>query len=276
MCVMKELNKIQKIELDILKEVDQLCREHNIKYFVIGGTMLGAVRHKGFIPWDDDIDIGMLREDYEAFLDIAEKELASPYKLLTYRNSNSHHYYFSHVVNKNYSVRRLGSIDRRVENVWIDVYPIDKFPSNKLAQNYFFLVLQFYRFMYHLGFFEQINLARPGRPFYQRIILFVLKKVYKIINIDGAYWRSKLDRQLKRLNENNGDCFINFIGMQGKRELFKKAVFFPTNQYVFEDMVVEGPRDYENYLSQLYGDWKKPPITKVVHPMEIVETDSVM
>ena len=266
-----EFNKIQAIELDILKRVDELCTKHGITYFVIGGSMLGAIRHKGFIPWDDDIDIGMLRADYDKFATIAEKELEHPFRLNTFRNNKSHHYYFMHVVNEEYSVRRLGSIDKRVENVWIDIYPIDGFPKGKIRQKTEYCKLQFYRFMYHLGFFEKINLSRPGRPLYQRMILSVLKRTYGLFSIDGSKWRDKLDTELRSLSSKNADYFINYIGMQGERELFKADVFFPLKQYTFEDMSVNGVNDFEIYLTQLYGDWEVPPAKKETHPMEFVE-----
>lgn len=267
---MNDKSEIQKIELGILKEIDKLCKQHDISYFLIGGSMLGAVRHQGFIPWDDDIDIGMLREDYEKFAQIAESELAHPYKINTFRNDKSHHYYFMHVVNTGHSVRRLGSLDRRVENVWVDIYPIDGFPGGAVKQKAEYLKLQFYRFMYHMGYFEKINLARPGRPLYQRILLTVFKKTYRLFTVDGSKWREKLDSELKRLSGKYKDYYINFIGMQGKRELFKADVFFPLKQYTFEDMVTNGVNDPDNYLTQLYGDWRNPPANKEVHPMEVI------
>ncbi|WP_027209502.1 LicD family protein [Butyrivibrio hungatei] len=268
---MNDKSEIQKIELGILKEIDKLCKQHDISYFLIGGSMLGAVRHHGFIPWDDDIDIGMLRADYDKFATIAEKELEHPFRLNTFRNNKTHHYYFMHVVNEEYSVRRLGSIDKRVENVWIDIYPIDGFPKGKIRQKTEYCKLQFYRFMYHLGFFEKINLSRPGRPLYQRMILSVLKRTYGLFSIDGSKWRDKLDTELRSLSSKNADYFINYIGMQGERELFKADVFFPLKQYKFEDMSVNGVNDFEIYLTQLYGDWEVPPAKKETHPMEFVE-----
>ena len=125
--------------------------------------------------------------------------------------------------------------------------------------------------MYHLGFFEKINLARPGRPLYQRILLKILCKVYRHIHVDGSYWRTKLDNSLKKLSNREDEYYINYIGMQGKRELFPRNVFFPTEKYVFEDMEVDGPRDYEKYLTQLYGAWRQPPENKETHPMELVK-----
>ena len=268
--VMQDKSRIQEIELDLLMQIDRVCKKNGIPYFVIGGTMLGAVRHNGFIPWDDDIDIGMLRDDYEKFSYIAEKELKEPYKLNTFKNCGNHHYYFMHVVNTKYSVRRLGSIDQRIENVWVDIYPIDGFPSNMIVQKIEYVKLQFYRFMYHLGFFEKVNLARPGRPVYQKVLLFLAKRIYKFIPINGCYWRNLMDKELKKMSERYSDYYINFIGMQGIRELFHKSVLFPVKEYKFEDIVVEGPNMYDKYLTQLYGDWRIPPKCKNVHPMEIV------
>ena len=83
-----EIRKLQNELLSILKEIDQICKRNNIKYFAVGGTLLGAVRHHGFIPWDDDIDIGMLRSDYNKFILIAKKELPNNYFVLNFDENN--------------------------------------------------------------------------------------------------------------------------------------------------------------------------------------------
>ena len=76
------LRKLQKAEVEILKDFDILCEKHNIDYFVCGGTALGGVRHQGFIPWDDDIDIGMTRDDYNLFLEVAQREYGDKYRIV--------------------------------------------------------------------------------------------------------------------------------------------------------------------------------------------------
>ena len=123
---------LQEKELDMVKEFLKICEKHNLKYFMAGGTFLGAVRHKGFIPWDDDVDLGMYRDDYEKFLDIAKRELPYPYEVHTYRNCKEHHYYFSHIIDVRYKVRRMGSLDKREEYVWIDIFPYDGLPKGKI------------------------------------------------------------------------------------------------------------------------------------------------
>ena len=77
------LAKLHKTQIEILEEFERICEKHNLEYFAIYGTAIGAVRHQGFIPWDDDIDVGMLREDYEKFLEIAKKELGEKYQIMT-------------------------------------------------------------------------------------------------------------------------------------------------------------------------------------------------
>lgn len=82
-----ELRKLQLVELEILKFFSQFCEENNLRYYMIGGTMLGAIRHKEFIPWDDDIDIGMPRPDYEKFIELVYYKLPCNFKLLNYKKT---------------------------------------------------------------------------------------------------------------------------------------------------------------------------------------------
>ncbi len=129
-----ELNDTQKYILSIMEELVDIFRKMEIPYYMQGGTMLGAVRHKGFIPWDDDIDIGVFREDYERLVHEVQNYLPEHLELRTYWDETDHHYYFSRIVDNRYLIKRMGSLEVRYENVWIDIFPLDGMPNGTLAR----------------------------------------------------------------------------------------------------------------------------------------------
>ena len=130
----QQLRKVQLIELEILKEFDKICKDNHLRYILVGGTLIGAIRHNGFIPWDDDIDISMPRKDYNKFIKIQKKQL------------NHQKYYFQCMETENEfglpfgKIRRKGSIysettcplDEKKQGIWIDIFPIDKIDNNKI------------------------------------------------------------------------------------------------------------------------------------------------
>ncbi len=269
---------LQKKELDMVKEFLRICKKYKLKYFMAGGTFLGAVRHKGFIPWDDDIDIGMYRKDYDRFLTIAEGELSYPYKIQTYRNCEEHHYYFSHIVDVRYKVRRMGSLDKREEYVWIDIFPYDGLPKGKVRSFVIYMRLLFYRFCYHMAYFDKINISRKDRAVWQKWMLQILKFIYKIFKFDKNKWRDRIDRLLKRQSIDECDKIMSFMGVKLEKEIFPKKVYDKLKDYQFEDIYMKGPDDHETVLRQLYGDYMcLPPVDKrISHPMEIIRCNGEM
>ena len=125
------LRQLQLVELDILKQFLEICEKHALTYYMLGGTLLGAVRHKGFIPWDDDIDIGMPRPDYEKFLKLATYDLKPPYQLHTlFQNRGEYNYYYARVENPETRVLRKMAIEDVHIPAWIDVFPLDGVPND--------------------------------------------------------------------------------------------------------------------------------------------------
>ena len=269
----RRISRMQAVELNILKEIDRICEEHGVTYFLIGGSMLGAVRHKGFIPWDDDIDIAMIRDDYDKFIKLAEDELTSPFAIHTYRNTPSHHYYFAHAVDTRYQVRRTGSQDQRIEDVWVDIYPIDGLPDNRMARAIHVFSCLFYRFMYHLAFFEKISINRSDRPLGQKIILRIIAPFQSAIKPDKNKWRDRMDRALRKYRPQDSELSINFISVYLMRELFPTRIFTELAEYPFEDMIVKGPKDFDTYLTGMYGDYMTPVSPDQAHPIEMLFED---
>lgn len=253
-----ELTTMQSVELGILKEIDRICREHGIDYFMIAGSMLGAVRHKGFIPWDNDIDLGLLRDDYDKLMEIAGKELKEPFALHTYQNCPDHHYYFAHAVDTRYQVRRTGSQDQRVEDVWVDIYPFDGLPDNVVQRFVHCFLLLFERFMYHMAYFDKINVARSDRPPLQKAVLRAASAVHWLIRPDKSIWRDKMDRRLRKYPPKACNKVMNFISVYLMKEVYQRSLFEHLIDYQFEDMKVPGPEDYDSYLTHMYGDYMTP------------------
>ncbi len=253
------LSKVQIIIWDIMNELKKYLEKENMEYYMLGGTLLGAVRHKGFIPWDDDIDIGIPRSQYEKFLNEIESVLPDYLKLYTYKNEESHHYYFSRIVDTRHSLKRTGSLVERNEDVWIDIFPLDGMPNNYIIRKIHMIRLMFARVMYHIACFDKINLKRPGRPLSERIIIkFVMITGF---GKNGNYrkWLEKIDKLLKKYPIEQSNWVINFMGQYKFKEMFPKKLYGNGKFYDFEDSKMFGPENADAILTQMYGDYMTPP-----------------
>ena len=127
-----KLRKVQLTELEILEKIDEICKKNNINYFLIGGTLLGDVRHKGFIPWDDDIDIGMLREDYEKFINVCLKNGALGKDYYLHCNESDDDYFIPFIkVKKNnttFAEKNIENINTH-KGIFLDIFPYDNVPK---------------------------------------------------------------------------------------------------------------------------------------------------
>ncbi len=255
------LNETQQYILQVLREVIHVLDELEIPYYMQGGTMLGAIRHGGFIPWDDDVDLGIPRADYERLLTLVAERLPENLKLRTYDDASDHHYYFARIVDTRYQIRRMGSLEERLENVWVDLFPLDGMPNGGFARMWHKLRLLMVRLKYHLSCFEKVNIKRPGRPFVERMIIKIATwtRVGKWFNTRKQL--DKMDALLKKYPPENSDWLINFMGQTSYKfnEMFKKEVYGKKTAYQFEDFSLVGPEQYDAYLKSLYGDYMTPP-----------------
>ena len=266
----RELSDVQAIIWDILKELKPYLERHRIPYFMLGGTLLGAVRHRGFIPWDDDIDIGIPREYYDVFLKKVGKELPEHLKLRTFRNSRVHHYYFARIVDTRHFIRRHGSEETRDEEVWIDVFPLDGMPRQKLIRLIHEARLMAVRMIYHISCFDRVNLKRPGRPLSERIVIKFVQLTGFGRNADTRRQLEKLDKLLKKYPYRGSPYVVNFMGQYKLREMFPKWYYGKGKMYAFEDTELPGPVHADKVLRQMYGDYMTPPENKNAHAAEFV------
>ncbi len=254
-----ELSPVQKMILDIFAPVYAYLREQGIEYYMLGGTLLGAVRHQGFIPWDDDMDLGIPRGQYEQFLSGVAEVLPPHLKVETFRNTPEHHYYFSRIVDTRYSMRRMGSLKERSENVWIDIFPLDGMPDGAVARRVHMLRLLIVRAQYHISCFDRVNLKRPNRPLSERIVIAFVRATGLGTKADTRKKLEKLDRLLNRYPCGSTGWIVNFMGQYKFREMFPLRVYGGGRMYPFEQYELPGPEDADAVLTQMYGDYMTPP-----------------
>lgn len=255
-----ELRELQICLLNIIRVFVSICERHELRYVMIGGTMLGAMRHNGFIPWDDDVDVGMPRPDYEKFIEVVQKELPEGYSFLNYKTEKNYKRYFSRVIDRRIHIYNDSYSEEIVEDAWIDIFPIDAMPDNRIKQKLHFWYLTGLRLLYHMSSFDElVNLNRPGRPRYQQFIIDILSRV-KI----GRNWDTKkllflIERGLCKYNYDNEYWVANFFGPCIEKEIIPKIWIGKRKKYKFEDMELYGVDNPEAFLTNFYGDWRTPP-----------------
>ena len=275
----QHLNDTQRYILHVLEEVVRVLDELNIPYYMQGGTMLGAIRHEGFIPWDDDVDLGIPRPEYERLLKEVSARLPENLELRTYDDETEHHYYFARIVDKRYQIRRMGSIEERLENIWVDLFPLDGMPNGFMARQWHKFRLLMTRLKFHLSCFEKVNIKRPGRPLVERMIIKIamITRVGKWLNTRKQL--DKMDRLLTKYPVEESEYLVNFTGQTSYKfnEMFKKEVYGKGTAYPFESMTLVGPEQYDVYLKSLYGDYMTPPRVedRNAHAAELVPIEEV-
>lgn len=241
------LSERKEIELDILKYVDSFCRTHSLRYMLTAGTLLGAVRHKGFIPWDDDIDIMMPRNDYEKLFSLFNQEASrTGYRLISYRDESSVYPFFKIVATNTVVIEDF--VDPRYKTgVWIDIFPIDGIVDKKIY-NY----AKKAAFMHNVAVSNTASATTNFRRISKRFLKVLFRNVnpYKIAgNLDKAASKTPIKP------DNNIAIVVWGYGPQEEMPYN----FLEAREFEFEGNFFYGPVLYEDYLTQIYGDYMKIP-----------------
>lgn len=256
------LTKIQEIELDMYRRVADICRRHGLRYFALGGTLLGAVRHKGFIPWDDDIDIAIPRPDYDLFVKYAKEELPSHLVPKTYldEKGDSHPMFICIIKNTRTRIELNHAAKTEETCVWLDVFPLDAMPTNSFLRTVHKYRLLYERMKIQLSMYEEnVHQHREGRPFYEKAIM----RFREATNF-GADWDTyelmcHIERTLRKYDFEREDYFVNMFGAYKFREMFPKAWFGDGVELPFEDTTIVCPVEYDKVLTQMYGEYMRLP-----------------
>lgn len=257
MSVMKEitLDEIKEIQLNILKHVDSFCHENNIRYYLAGGTLLGAIRHKGFIPWDDDIDIIMPRPDYIRFIKIYMEQIEGNYKLSSIYNNKHHLYTFAKIFD-NRTLKIEDGIDygnNNIDGIGIDIFPMDGLPEHIDISNKFFEQQRKY-FRYYSLSVSKLPKCGELRNIIKLIATPLLKfigknRIIKFIN----------ERSMKYNFKTSKYVAVSVVPYYGNKERVVKSNFIQQIKVEFEGYFFDAPFGYDEYLTNHYGDYLKLP-----------------
>lgn len=255
--VTSKRKKVWGIQLKILNQFKLICAKYGLKYFAIGGTLLGAARHKGYIPWDDDIDVGMPRDDFEMFLTIVQQELddgliiqyetfdsnySTPHARITDINSTA---YFQHIWKSGVNVP---------QGIFVDIFPYDNVPNSSFKKTIHRYVYKSVSYMLH----DKQNMYTFETSSLSAIILRVCSRLmFSVTTIDAVFkWTQ---RYIQKYNSDSScihfGCISTFYGLNQvilRKEWFNKLIELP-----FENTFILCPLSYDEVLTHSYGHWKK-------------------
>ncbi|OCL95927.1 LicD family protein [Aliarcobacter thereius] len=240
---------IKKTLLETMEQFHNFCEQNNLKYFMVGGTLLGAVRHKGFIPWDDDIDVSMPKCDYEKLLKMSDK-FNYPFLLKHFKIDGKHIYPNIQLINNNIIIEE--DFYKSFPNgLWIDVFPLDYSFESNIAKKIQYGILRFLRnlLIIRVGSFKKKNKGAFTYNFIKfNHYLFRIIPISFFNNI--RYLFEKLFNTISKK-----EYITNTYGAYGIREVSPKYIFSDRILLEFENRKYWAPKEYDLYLKKIYGDY---------------------
>jgi len=250
----KEKRALQMTELEILKEFDRICVKNKLKYYITAGTLLGAVRHKGFIPWDDDIDVVMPRQDFDMLRNTCQQYLAADFVYQDWRTEQNYPMYFAKIRKNGTEVCEENLLDVQMhKGVYIDIFPLDKCPKGKLFGKLFFKVME----LLNCAVMAEVNssFVCGYKKKCMRFLFAVLKHLPKpLLMCTREIWRVLVGVL------SSGECLCTVGGAHGyPRETYKREWFAESVLLEFEGEKYSAPVGWHELLTNMYGDYMQPP-----------------
>ena len=242
-----DIRDLQVRGLSLLDEVDRVCREHGLKYYIIAGTLLGALRHKGYIPWDDDIDIALMRDDYDTLVEHSREWLQEPYSIMVHTRDDRYPKFFGKLEDRSTTLVESFYLGY-AGGVYMDIFPLDDVPDNRFLRNLHFYHFNFLRRLLYIAYKSPYKHGRTfGTPF---IILF--QKVF------SKKWLHKRAQAVMKEYHGHKNCNYVMTHDDGTRA-YHKSVFGNPVTVQFEDRMYCAPANPDGFLSVLYGNYMELP-----------------
>lgn len=248
-----EKDEVRTIQINILKHLVSFFELHSLKYYLAYGTFLGAIRHGGYIPWDDDIDIMMPRKDYELFLKLFDNK--GRYKVFNYKTNKLYNLPLTKVCDTNTTlIQSYGFNEKAKLGINIDVFVIDDLPYLNPQKN-----IKIFRHASFLRKCWKLSIYKYGFKTVKDSFLQLVSIPFKIMG--SRYFVRRYDEFCYKCSRSSESLYSGVIlfGEGLKKELFQKKFFEVETKYLFEKEIFNGVKDYDTYLTQLYGDYMTLP-----------------
>lgn len=252
-----EFEKLQKVQIEIMDEIHEICLKNDITYYIIGGTALGAKRHGGFIPWDFDIDIAMPRPDYDSFKKICQEQLNERYYYKDYLNTKRFTRPHALICIKNtFLSTSTSKYNQKEENfgVYLDVFPLDKSPNNIKEQQKHAKIIEKLKKMKALKLAHIYNKSLYFKNFIKKTVSFLM------------FWTSvdkinkKMDIEMRRYNNNNTSYLCSMASHYSyKKQCMNASIYGKPILVQFGNKQYYAPAKLDEYLTIIYGDYMKLP-----------------
>lgn len=239
---------------DMFSWFHSFCTENGLRYYMLGGTMLGAVRHGGFIPWDDDIDVGMPREDYEKLEKLLSGKRVGKYVLET-PNTEAEDYFYAFSKLYDTTTTLIENTRFKIKRgLYIDIFPLDGIGNTRQeAEKNYSHVHKTYNLL-----LTRVAGIRKGRKWYKNLAVTIARAVPNFI-LNNKKILQKLIKICKKYSFDESTYGGNLVGAWRFREVMPTSIMGKPTIYNFEGLEVYGAEDFDGYLTSLYGDWRKLP-----------------
>lgn len=263
-----ELKTLQQIELRALREIDRICKKRGISYSLAYGTLIGAVRHQGFIPWDDDIDVMMLRPDYECFKEACKTDLNQSFFYQCNETDTGYFHLFDKIRVNGTVFRESFLADKDIHHgVYVDIFPVDGLPEGRVAKAVQYVTFHFFRtgLMCKYGSLA----SRSGK---KRFAASVLRLVYAPFTLEGLY--KKALNIARRYDSSTASHVRSFLSPYKRNDSFPKSIFEKCEVIKFEDTELLAVSRFDEVLTKLYGKYMQLPPEPLRKPRhDLVELD---
>ncbi len=264
------LKKIHDLELMILKDFIKICDEHNLTYYMYAGSLLGTIRHNGFIPWDDDLDVIMFREDYERFKKIFLSSTNDKYELLTNETEKEYFYLFSKFMLKGtkFEEEWISQLNFRI-GINIDIFVLDDLADNKYKRFYQLKKAFLYNRLLLVSKIKLNDLS-----FVSKLVSHSLYHILNFCKITPHKLNNRCLKFLRKYSNNNSQQVFDISATAEEYpQIFNRNDFKEVKKVQFEDIQVNVPKNYDGILKSLYGDYMElPPKEKRYnHPIDYID-----